>query len=210
MLRVLGSAVILLLLLLNWLLPATPLGLRGPDSVVRLDVSPAIEVGATLPDVMLVDLGAQLPDGKLTDLGGAPVSLASLRGHRVLLVFERSIDWCPFTKERLLGLHEAVEEAEDLQIVWVMAAQQISERTNRLIEELGLRERIRFLADDQSAVIRQLGVLKPEPEVMEEGVPHPTTILLDREGIVRFVDVRADYHFWLDPKVLLAALEDIE
>ena len=53
-------------------------------------------------------------------------------------------------------------------------------------------------------------MLKSEPEVIEEGVPVPTTVLLDREGIVRFIDVREDYHVWLDPSVVLAALDEIE
>ena len=39
-------------------------------------------------------------------------------------------------------------------------------------------------------MIRQLGLLKSNPEVIEEGVPVPTTIVLDRQGIVRFIDVR--------------------
>jgi len=30
--------------------------------------------------------------------------------------------------------------------------------------------------------------------------------VLDREGIVRFVDVREDYHFWLDPQLPIDAL----
>ena len=59
-------------------------------------------------------------------------------------------------------------------------------------------------------MIRTLGVLNPDAEPMEEGVPHPTTILLDREGIVRFVDVRRDYHSWLDPNRILSELAGIE
>jgi len=199
MLRALATIVIVALLLVNWMLPSTSLGRRGTDEIARVDVvSPAIQVGARLPDATLLDLR------------GLPVELSALRGSRVLLIFERSVDWCPFTKMRLLDLKHALGEVPDLEIVWVMAAQQISERTNRLIDEYGLRERIFFLADDQSAFIRELGVLKPEPDMMEEGVPHPTTLLVDRAGIVRFIDVREDYHFWLDPGVLVAALDEIE
>lgn len=199
MLRALATIVIVALFIVNWMLPSTSLGLRGPDDVARLDV-----------DSMTIEVGARLPDATLLDLRGLPVELSALRGSRVLLIFERSVDWCPFTKMRLLDLQRALGEVPDLEIVWVMAAQQISERTNRLIDESGLRERIFFLADDQSAFIRELGVLKPEPDMMEEGVPHPTTLLLDRKGVVRFIDVREDYHFWLDPSVLLVALDEIE
>jgi len=198
-LRVLGSLVIVALFGLNWMLPRTDLGRRGASSEIRQDVT-----------VAGISVGARLPHATLMDLAGEPVSLSELRGQRLLLVFERSVDWCPFTKMRLLELKQTFEEVPDLQIVWVMAEQQMSERTRRLIDEFGLRSRIRFLTDDQSMVIRDLGLLKPEPTVIEEGVPHPTTLLLDRQGIVRFIDVREDYHHWLDTTVLSAALDAIE
>jgi peroxiredoxin len=198
MLRALATVVIVALFLLNWMLPSTGLLRRGVDPEVRVDV-----------EASSIRVGEPLPDATLFDLRGVPVGLSDLRGNRVLLVFERSIDWCPFTKSRLLDLKQTFAEVEDLEIVWVMALEQCSERTRRLIDEYGLRDRIYFLADEQSRLIRDLGLLKPEPEVMEEGVPHPTTLLLDRDGIVRFIDVREDYRYWLDPDVLLAALESI-
>jgi len=199
MLRVLATVVIVSLLILNWVLPSTSIGRRGVDATVRFDV-----------EASPIRVGERLPDATLYDLRGVPFGLSDLRGNRVLLIFERSADWCPFTKMRLLGLKRAFEEMPDLDIVWVMAAEQCSERTRRLIDEFGLRERIYFLTDPQSALIRRLGLLKPEPEVMEEGVPHPTTLLLDRDGIIRFVDVREDYQLWLDPDVLVTALGAIE
>jgi peroxiredoxin len=97
----------------------------------------------------------------------------------------------------------------DLQIVWVMADNQINDKTLRFIDGLGLRERVHFAVDPGSASIDDLGIRVPEPEKIAEGVPHPTTYLLDREGRVRFVDVRRDYHIWLDPTVVLATLEQI-
>lgn len=87
-----------------------------------------------------------------------------------------------------------------------MAEGQINERSRIFIQELGLADRILFLADPKSELIRELGILKEDPEAIEQGVPHPTTLLLDAEGTVRFVDVREDYHFWLDPDAVREAL----
>lgn len=199
MLRALASIVIVSLFGLNWMLPDMEIGRRGPSAQARVDV-----------EGTQISVGAVLPDAALMDLGGATVPLSSLRGERVLLILERSIDWCPFTKERLFDLSTSLGDVPDLEIVWVMAAEQVSERTRRLVDEFGLRDSVLFLADEKSAFIRQLGVLKSEPEMIEEGVPVPTTVLLDRDGVVRFVDVRDDYHEWLDPKVVLAALDEIE
>lgn len=97
------------------------------------------------------------------------------------------------------------EDTPDLRIIWVMSDAQINERSRIFIDELGLAARILFLADPQSQLIRDLGILKAAPEDIELGVPHPTTLVLDKEGVVQFVDVRENYHFWLDP----AAMSDV-
>ena len=102
-----------------------------------------------------------------------------------------------------------LEETPDLAILWVMADNQINPRSLSFIEEKGLRSRVRFLSDEGSAAIRRLGLLKQDPEPIERGVPHPTTYLLDREGVVRFVDARLDYHIWLDPALLAKELARI-
>lgn len=97
------------------------------------------------------------------------------------------------------------EATPDLRIIWVMSDAQINDRSRIFIEELGLADRILFLADPKSQLIRDLGILKEDPESIEIGVPHPTTLVLDKAGIVQFVDIRENYHFWLDP----AAMTDV-
>ena len=87
-----------------------------------------------------------------------------------------------------------------------MASSQINEKSLRFIDGLGLRERVRFAVDRDSAAIDRLGIRLEGGEALEAGVPHPSTYLLDRSGIVRFVDVRADYHIWLDPSAVLDVL----
>ena len=82
MLRWLATLAIAGLLLLNLALPATPLGRRGNEATLRADV-PGV-VGA---------VGERLPQLALQDLSGEPVRLADFRGQRVLLTFERSVDW---------------------------------------------------------------------------------------------------------------------
>jgi len=107
-------------------------------------------------------------------------------------------------------LREAFEAVPDLRIVWVMSDIQVNERTRIFINELGLSNRVLFLADPKSQLIRDLGILKANPEPIEKGVPHPTTILLDRGGKIRFVDVREDFHIWLDPSVLLDVVAELD
>lgn len=105
-----------------------------------------------------------------------------------------------------MELRNELEAAPDLQIVWVMAKRQLNARSLRFVDDYGLRSRIHFWADPESRAIDRLGIRRPNPEPIEEGVPHPTTLLLDRDGIVRFVDVREDFRIWLDPALLREAL----
>lgn len=88
-----------------------------------------------------------------------------------------------------------------------MAACQINDKTRRFVDENGLRDRVRFLSDPESQTIARLGLGLEDPELpMEQGVPHPATYLLDREGRVALMDVRRDYHIWLDPALVVEAL----
>ncbi len=64
-----------------------------------------------------------------------------------------------------------------------------------------------FLVDADHRVIDRFGVNNDEfHEKIEEGVPHPTTYVLDREGIVRLRDTRKDFQIWLSASVLRDSL----
>jgi len=107
-------------------------------------------------------------------------------------------------------LREVFEATPDLRIIWVMSDAQINDRSRIFIDELGLADRILFLSDPKSQLIRDLGILKEDPESIEIGVPHPTTLVLDKAGVVQFVDVRENYHFWLDPAAMTDVLARLE
>lgn len=108
-----------------------------------------------------------------------------------------------------MELREALADVDDLVVLYVLAEEQVNDKTRHFVEELGLRDRIRFLVDPGSATIDALGLRKEEPEAIESGVPHPATYVIDREGVVRFADVRRDFHFWIDSEIVVAALYQI-
>ena len=70
------------LLALDLLLPHLPLARRGTERAVRAHVPAASEW-----------IGQKLPDFAFEDLDGRPAHTVDLRGHPLLLVFERSVDW---------------------------------------------------------------------------------------------------------------------
>lgn len=190
--RWLATAGIALLLLLDLALPLTPIGRRGPEAQVRSDVEGAH-----------TSLGEPFPDLTLIERDGDPLSTSALQGVRSLLTFERSIDWCPYTKARLVELRDALNEIPDLVIVYVLPDVQVTPKSLRFIEELGLEDRVTFAMDPESAAIHRLGLIKRDPEPIEDGVPNPTTYILDRQGVLRFADVRTDYHRWIDSDLLV-------
>jgi len=80
--RVLATIPIVALLAFDLLLPRFDVLRQGTDPVARADVETAV-----------AKVGEPMPDFTLPDLDGVPVTLSDLRGHRVLLTFERSVDW---------------------------------------------------------------------------------------------------------------------
>ena len=69
------------LLTLNFLLPSMKVVARGPENLVRSDLVSELAIGGALPPL------------ELMDLQGRTYTREDLLGHRVLLTFERSVDW---------------------------------------------------------------------------------------------------------------------
>ena len=80
-LRSLATVVLLGLLALNATLHTTSLGRRGTEMAARIDVENKAAVGRMLPAF------------ELETFDGRAITRADLLGHRVLLTFERSVDW---------------------------------------------------------------------------------------------------------------------
>ena len=80
--RWIATILIGLLLALDFVLPSTMIGTRGTEAQARLDVPDAFSA-----------VGSPLPDFTMPDLDGHPVRLSDFRGKKLLLTFERSLDW---------------------------------------------------------------------------------------------------------------------
>ena len=80
-LRSVATIALLGLLGLNAMLPSTMMGRRGTEARARADVESQLALGRGLPELELVGL-----DGRV-------YSREDLLGRRVLLTFERSVDW---------------------------------------------------------------------------------------------------------------------
>jgi peroxiredoxin len=106
-------------------------------------------------------------------------------------------------------LRDALAEIDDLVVVYVLPDVQVNAKTLRFFDEAGLHGRVLLAVDVGSRSIDRLGIRRPDPGPMEEGVPHPTTLLLDRQGVVRMLDLREDFHIWIDPQTIVTALQQL-
>ena len=60
---------------------------------------------------------------------------------------------------------------------------------------------------DGGSVISEYGIPNPDHDGTErEGIPHPATIIVDGDGVVRFVNVWVNYRDRTSPKEILSEL----
>jgi len=88
----------------------------------------------------------------------------------------------------------------------------ISPDTNERSQDLAerLKARYRFLADRDLAVTRRYGLLHPRGGPGGDDVPAPATIVLDRDGIVRWLTVADNYQVRPDPAEVARAVRAIK
>lgn len=70
----------------------------------------------------------------------------------------------------------------------------------------GLRVGYRFVADRDLAVTRSWGLVHPHGGPDGRDVPRPATIVLDREGVVRWFSITRNYQVRPDPADVLRAV----
>lgn len=60
-------------------------------------------------------------------------------------------------------------------------------------------------------MIERYGLTNPDATREEvKGIPHPTTVIIDKEGVVRFINVWVDYKKRTSPETILKELEKLQ
>lgn len=76
---------------------------------------------------------------------------------------------------------------------------------DRIVAEGGEEPFYRMLTDQDHRVIDRYGLFNPD-ESRGRPVPHPTTLVVDREGVVRWKFIEIDYKIRPSNEDILAAL----
>ena len=163
-------------------------------------------VGAKKP----IQIGDRLPSFKLPDDTGKEFTSSSLNGHLTLIKVFRG-HWCPYCIAELRRWKELEQEMSllDIQIVT------ISTDKPKQISKARLRHNLNaiFLADPNLKVIDLLGLRnQKKPEIKPpwlSGLPVPTTLLIDAEGIVVWKDQARNTLDRSNPEIVRRAIKRV-
>ena len=198
--------------------PANPVMSVFADEQTRLAREPAPEVP--------LGPGAPVPDGQLLDVHGQPVTLhAALAGGPAVLMFYRG-GWCPYCNIVL-----ATYQAQLLPELRRRGFGLIAVSPQKPDESLTLQEKkeltFTVLSDPGNVLAARFGiVMTPSPDVIEAqlklgldltqgnadgttAIPMPTTVVIDADRVVRWVDVHPDYSTRSEVSDILAAIDAI-
>ena len=163
--------------------------LRLPIALVLLLTALASSAASQSTRIDLSKLGPQIgdrvPEFRLSDQHGTPRTLESIMGPKgAMLVFSRSVDWCPYCKTQVIELQGRVDELKrqglGIAVITYDAPQLQADFSNRRGITLPL------LSDAGSATIRAFGILNTtvDEQSQNRGIPFPGTFMLDRNGVV--------------------------
>ncbi len=77
---------------------------------------------------------------------------------------------------------------------------------DRITDGGGAAPPFRMLQDPDHAVVDRYGLFNEEGSTPERPLPHPATLVIDREGVVRWKAVETDYRLRPTTADLLAAI----
>jgi peroxiredoxin len=169
--------------------------------------------------------GSRLPDGELLDVGGQPTTLAQNLGAKpAVIVFYRG-GWCPYCNialrtyqaqlvpalaERGIGLVAIGPEAPDGSLSTKESKELtftvLSDPGNQIAEQLGI-----LTAPSDGARAAQLQLDLDLTKVNADGttgLPMPTVVIADADGVIRWIDVHLDYTTMAEPDQVLQAVTE--
>ena len=104
----------------------------------------------------------------------------------------------------LQGLGAELSEAERAGVEIVAVSPDPNERSQELAARLRLD--YRFVADRDLVLTRRYGLVHARGGQQGEDVPTPTTVVLDRDGVVRWLWVSTNFQVRPDPAAVLHAV----
>ncbi|MBD0739296.1 peroxiredoxin-like family protein [Streptomyces sp. CBMA29] len=183
-------------------------------------------MAAGVPDGVAAP-GTAMPDGDLLDAAGRPTSLSAVRaGRPAVVVFYRGA-WCPYCNLTLRTYQETlVDQLRARGVAFVALSPQKPDGSLSMTEKLGLSYAV--LSDPGNQIAAKLGIVFTLAESAQDAqasvgvrltdvnadgsaaLPLATTVLVDADGAIRWIDVHPDYTTRSEPAAILAAVAALE
>lgn len=151
-------------------------------------------------------VGSTIPLLEAPDQNGVDQTLDSLAGEKgIVLVFNRSFDWCPFCKAQLVGMLDVSDEFASLGLPMVTITYDPVE-TLKLVEE-DLDVQFKMLHDEAIKHVNAFNIRNMDymPGDFAYGVPQPGIMIVDTEGVIRFKIAEENFRVRPDWSDVLAA-----
>jgi peroxiredoxin len=170
--------------------------------------------------------GSRMPDGDLLDAHGNPTTLTAARaGKPAVVVFYRGA-WCPYCNLTLRAYQEDVLPELTTRGISLIAispqrpdgaltAQQTNELTYVVLSDPGnqIAGALGILTETGAAAVTvqaQLGVVVADTNADGTGaIPMPTVVLVDADGLIRWIDVHPDYGTRTESAEILKRVSDL-
>ncbi|MEV8267332.1 peroxiredoxin-like family protein [Microbacterium sp. NPDC076911] len=168
-------------------------------------------------------IGRAFPDAALLDVNGAPTTFAqTVAGRSAVVAFYRGA-WCPFCNIALREYQSSlVGPLGRTNTALLAISPQKPDGSMTLTEKDELTFDV--MSDPGNSIARALGIVAPQSaertaarlergldltEVNADGTTdlvHPTAIVVDASGVIRWIDVHPDYSTRSAPADILAAV----
>jgi len=170
-----------------------------------------------------VRVGDRLPKFEALRPDMTSFDSTSLSGKRWLLKFFRG-EWCPFCQAELERFDAMGTELQRHGVSVFALSKDSPEAAARHRERDGLR--LQLLCDPDLAVIRRFGLEHKKAMEISDGprirlfgrfvgtrpvyrhMAAPTTLLVDEQGVIRWIDQTGDYKVRSEPERVLGAIEE--
>ncbi len=154
--------------------------------------------------------GRPLPDFSAVDEAGNPLHTGDLRGSPVVMIFVRG-NWCPFCSRQVKNLTGYYKDIVDLGARLILVSPRPQETTQRVAAFFDMD--LEFWLDESLDATRKLGLLL-ESAVPKDYYPEygsdttwPASLVIDADGIIRFVELSKHIIDRPNPKTLLRELQ---
>ena len=131
-----------------------------------------------------LNVGDHAPAFELKNQTGETVKLTELlKQGPVAVVFYRSADWCPFCQKHLIAMQAGLKDINAAGLQLVAISYDSADVLGRFAAKRGIE--FPLLSDPGSVTIKAWKLLNAEAKGNSEGIPHPMTYVIGKDGVIR-------------------------